>query len=74
MLISIYTKQLLQIKSLQICRTELFKKLGFAKADIPHTDRFFDNMISIPWWSDMPDELIDDIARRLAGALDDMRG
>ena len=57
-----------------LCRTDLFEKLGFGKADIPQTDRFFDNMISIPWWSDMPDELIDDIARRLAGALDDMRG
>jgi len=43
-------------------------------ADIPQIDRFFDNMLSLPWWLDMPDELIDDIAWRLAGALDNMRG
>lgn len=55
-------------------RTELFRKFGFAQANIPETDRFFDSMISFPWWSDMADEVIDDITDRTASALDELRG
>ena len=50
-------------------RTELFARLGFADAEGPETNRFFDNMISFPWWSDMPDSLLDDMAARTAEAL-----
>ena len=38
------------------------------------TDRHFDNMISFPWWSDMPDDLIDDMAERVRMAIEDLRG
>ena len=55
-------------------RAELFRTFGFGNADLPETDRFFDNMISFPWWSDMPDDLIDDMAERTAAALADLRG
>lgn len=55
-------------------RAELFQKFGFASADIPETDRFYDNMISFPWWSDMSDDLIDEMAARMCSALDEMRG
>ena len=55
-------------------RTELFRKFGFAQADVPETDRYFDNMISFPWWSDMPDETIDDMADRVRKAVDELRG
>jgi len=55
-------------------RAELFQKFGFANADIPETDRFYDNMISFPWWSDMSDDLIDEMAARTRSALDEMRG
>ena len=55
-------------------RTELFKSLGFGDADVPESDRFFDNMISFPWWSDMSDSLIDDMANRVKSAIGDLRG
>jgi len=55
-------------------RAELFQRFGFGDADVPQTDRFYDNMISFPWWSDMPDDLIDDMASRTRSALDEMRG
>ena len=50
-------------------RTELFAQRGFGAAQIPQTDQFFDNMISFPWWSDMDDTLIDDMAGRTREAL-----
>jgi len=54
-------------------RTELFRNIGFGEAQVPETDRFFDNMISFPWWSDMPDSLIDDMSGRVKAALTDLR-
>ncbi|MBN1341127.1 MAG: DegT/DnrJ/EryC1/StrS family aminotransferase [Phycisphaerae bacterium] len=54
-------------------RTELFSRHGFGLADVPETDRFFDNMISFPWWSDMPEDLIDDMAERVRLAIDELR-
>lgn len=54
-------------------RTELFSKFGFEQADVPETDRYFDNMVSFPWWSDMPDETIDDMADRTKKAIDQLR-
>jgi dTDP-4-amino-4,6-dideoxygalactose transaminase len=55
-------------------RSELFRKFGFGQADVPETDRFFDNMISFPWWSEMSDELLDDMAERTRNALGELRG
>mgnify|MGYP002623398646 CR=1 FL=1 len=54
-------------------RSELFQKFGFSEADVPETDRYYDNMISFPWWSDMSDELLDDMADRTRSALDELR-
>ena len=54
-------------------RTDLFRKFGWADADVPETDRYFDNMLGFPWWSDMPDEVIDDIAERTRLALEELR-
>jgi perosamine synthetase len=56
-----------------INRSELFEKFGFGKAAIPNSDRFFDNMLSIPWWSDMQEAELDDIAGRIAEALVELR-
>ena len=50
-------------------RSELFRKFGFGEADVPETDRFFDNMISFPWWSDMGDDVLDDMAARTRSAI-----
>lgn len=55
-------------------RTELFRNFGFAQAQVPETDRYFDNMVSFPWWSDMPDETIDDMIDRVKKAIDELRG
>ena len=54
-------------------RAELFREFGLGKADAPITDKHFDNMVSFPWWSDMPDALIDDMATRIASALTELR-
>jgi dTDP-4-amino-4,6-dideoxygalactose transaminase len=54
-------------------RSDLFSKSGFGTAEVPHTDRFFDNMVSFPWWSDMPETLIDEMASRTHSALDELR-
>ncbi len=54
-------------------RTELFGKLGLGTANVPETDRYFDNMISFPWWSDMGDDLIDDMAQRICLAVEEIR-
>lgn len=54
-------------------RTELFQKLGFGEAIVPETDRYYDNMISFPWWSDMDDQLIDDMAARTRTAVMKLR-
>jgi dTDP-4-amino-4,6-dideoxygalactose transaminase len=54
-------------------RTELFQKFGFEQANVPETDRYFDNMISFPWWSDMSDETIDDMTGRVKKAINMLR-
>jgi dTDP-4-amino-4,6-dideoxygalactose transaminase len=55
-------------------RSELFDQFGFGEADVPEVDRFYDNMVIFPWWSDMPDDLIDDMASRTRAAMDELRG
>jgi len=54
-------------------RSELFRRFGFDIASVPETDRYFDSMISFPWWSDMSDELVDDIAGRVSAAVKELR-
>ena len=53
-------------------RTPLFQQFGFDRAEVPESDRWFDNMISFPWWSDMPDATIDDMAERIVAAIGDV--
>jgi len=54
-------------------RSELFRNRGFGEAVVPETDRFFDNMISFPWWSDMPETTIDDMAERTRQTMTELR-
>jgi dTDP-4-amino-4,6-dideoxygalactose transaminase len=54
-------------------RSSLFKTFGWGQADVPVTDHYFNNMIGFPWWSDMPDELIDDMAERTRLSLEELR-
>ena len=54
-------------------RTPLFQQFGFDRADVPECDGWFDNMISFPWWSDMLEATVDDMAERTAAALTELR-
>jgi len=54
-------------------RADLFRKFGWGEADVPETDRYFDRSFGFPWWSDMPDEVIDDMAERTRLALEELR-
>ena len=54
-------------------RSELFSDFGFGDADLPETDRFFDNMVSFPWWSEMGTQMLDDLVDRTRNALDELR-
>ena len=54
-------------------RSELFQNLGLGEAKVPEADRFFDNMISFPWWSYMPESILDDMADRTKHALEELR-
>jgi dTDP-4-amino-4,6-dideoxygalactose transaminase len=53
-------------------RSELFQRFGYGDANVPNTDQFFDRMISFPWWSQMGDDLIDDMADRFRSAWEDV--
>lgn len=35
---------------------ELFQRNGYAQKTCPESDTFFDNMVSFPFWSDMPEK------------------
>jgi dTDP-4-amino-4,6-dideoxygalactose transaminase len=37
-------------------RYDLYKKLGFGNANVPETDKFYDNMISFPFHHMMTEE------------------
>ena len=54
-------------------RSELFRNFGLGEAQVPEADRFFDNMVSFPWWSDMSNEVLDEMAERVHGALAELR-
>ena len=54
-------------------RSDLFKAFGLGDADCPQTDRFFNNMLSFPWWTDMPQETIDYVISSIQGALTELR-
>ena len=53
--------------------TDLFDRFGFGQADVPQTDRYYSSMISFPWWSDMGDDVLDDMAARTRDALAELR-
>jgi dTDP-4-amino-4,6-dideoxygalactose transaminase len=55
-------------------RYPLFEKFGFGKADCPNTDFFFDNMISFPFHSWMPEDQFTYMIDSAKRTLDDLRG
>ena len=50
-------------------RYNLFQENGYAQADCPQTDLFFDNMISFPFASDMPQQDLEALVSAARDAL-----
>lgn len=46
------------VQYVPLYRTPLFKALGHGEANCPQCDHCFDNMISFPWWTDMPEDVL----------------
>jgi dTDP-4-amino-4,6-dideoxygalactose transaminase len=40
-------------------RFDLFRDMGCGDANCPVTDEYYDSMYGYPWWTDMPDEVLD---------------
>ena len=54
-------------------RSELFRSFGYGNIRLSNTDAFFDNMISFPFWSDMPEETLRYMAHSIRSAVQGMR-
>jgi dTDP-4-amino-4,6-dideoxygalactose transaminase len=54
-------------------RSSLFQSFGFGEADCPECDRFFDNMVSFPWWSYMESDLLDYMVDSIRSSLEALR-
>ncbi len=55
-------------------RTPLFKAFGLGEADCPNSDAFFDHGVGFPWWSGMPDDVLDYMAESVRAALSELKG
>jgi len=55
-------------------RYPMFEKAGFGKADCPETDRFFDNMVSVPFHQWLSREQLDTIIDALKKTCLSLRG
>jgi len=54
-------------------RSELFQSFGYENTRLPNTDHFFDNMISFPFWSDMPETTLRYMAESIRLAVQKLR-
>jgi len=54
-------------------RYPMFQKAGFGEASCPQTDRFFDNMVSIPFHQWMPNAQFDLMIELVKNALEQLR-
>jgi perosamine synthetase len=55
-------------------RYDLFRKAGFGQAEVPETDRYFDNMISFPFSLVIDDEDFTYLIESVRSALRQLRG
>ncbi|MBD79839.1 MAG: aminotransferase [Crocinitomicaceae bacterium] len=55
-------------------RYDYYKKLGLGEADVPNTDRFYDNMISFPFQHWMSDEELEYMTKSTLEILQELRG
>jgi dTDP-4-amino-4,6-dideoxygalactose transaminase len=61
------------VQYIPLFRSPLFKSFGLGKANCPNSEAFFDHMISFPWWTDMPDEVLDYMIRSVRAAISGLR-
>lgn len=61
------------VQYIPLYRTPLFREFGFDKADCPNSDAFFDNMISFPWWTEMPEDVLDYVIESVRAAVSGLR-
>ena len=55
-------------------RYDLFKKTGYGNAEVPETDRFFDNMISFPFSVVISEEDFDYMIGSIKSAIQELNG
>ena len=61
------------VQYIPLYRAPLFKAFGLGQADCPNSDAFFDNMISFPWWTKMPEDVLDYMAQSTRSAISELR-
>ncbi len=54
-------------------RSDLFRSFGYGDASAPECDRFFDNMISFPFWTAMPKDVMAYMLESIRSALQALR-
>lgn len=62
------------VQYIPLYRVPLFKAFGYGESQCPASDRFFDHMISFPWWTGMPDEVLDYMASSTKAIVGELRG
>ncbi len=71
----LYTKYEIKaiVQYIPLYRTPLFHAFGYDKAVCPDSDRYFDRMISFPWWTQMPEPMLDYMAASTRSAVTELR-
>ena len=62
------------VQYIPLYRAPLFQTFDLGEAKCPNSDWFFDSMISFPWWSAMPDDVLDYMANSVRSALAELKG
>ena len=52
---------------------ELFQKNGYMEKICPRADDFFNHMISFPFWTDMPEDVVHDLVQSVRAAVMELR-
>jgi len=55
-------------------RFALFREMGCGDANCPVTDEYFDSMYGYPWWTEMPEEILDRYIESTREACKRLRG
>jgi len=61
------------VQYIPLYRANLFVGFGLGEADCPNSDAFFDNMISFPWWTEMPSDVLEYMIESVRAAIKTLR-